>query len=44
MLLDTIEKGACIGKNLRKKSAWLATDFRRRFPFEDEEADECLNN
>jgi hypothetical protein len=40
-LLDTIEKDAGVGKNLRKKAAWHAADVRRRFPSEDEEADEA---
>jgi hypothetical protein len=43
-LLDTIEKDGGVGKNLRKKAAWHAADFRRRFTFEDEEADGSLNN
>jgi hypothetical protein len=40
-LLDTIEKDAGVGNNLRKKAAWHAADFRRRVPFEDEGADEA---
>ena len=34
-LLDTIEKDAGIGNNLRKKAAWYAADFRKRYSFDE---------
>ena len=42
-VLDTVEKDARIGKKARKKAAWNAADFRKRFPFEDENTDEYIN-
>ncbi len=35
-LLDTIEKEARIGNNLRKQAAWRAKNFRKECPYEDD--------
>ena len=34
-VLDTIEQDARIGKKARKKAAWGAVEFRKRYPFRD---------